>query len=170
MTMDAITIRPESPPDVEGVRAVHCDAFPTNAEADLVDRLRDNGQLSVSLVATIDETIVGHIAFSPVQCEATGAVGMGLAPVAVQSSHQRRGIGGRLVEAGLDICREQEIEYAVVLGDPAYYGRFGFIPAQQFGVKCEYTEGDAFQVIELRDGALKRITGLIRYADEFNAK
>lgn len=169
MTDAPFSIQAETAANKEAVRQVHVNAFPTAAEADLVDRLRDNRNLRVSLVAEYKEQVVGHIAFSPVRDESGAGMGLGLAPVAVLSSHQRKAIGSRLIEAGLDACRESGADYIVVLGDPAYYGRFGFVPANRFGLTCEYTDGDAFQVIELRDGALNNVTGLIRYADEFNA-
>ena len=169
MTDAPFSIQAETAANAKAVRQVHVNAFPTRAEADLVDRLRDNQNLRVSLVAECEGKIVGHIAFSPVRDDSGANTGLGLAPVAVLPDYQRQGIGGRLIEAGLQACRETGAAYVVVLGDPACYSRFGFIPAIRHGLTCEYTDGDAFQVIELRDGALNNVTGLIRYADEFNA-
>ncbi len=82
------TVRPEQPGDAEAIRGVHGASFPTPAEARLVDLLRQAGHLSVSLVAVLDDTVVGHVAFSPVTV-ATGAAGVGLAPVAVLERHRR---------------------------------------------------------------------------------
>jgi len=134
----------------------------------LVDLLRSAGRLPVSLVAEIGDAVVGHVAFSPVTT-ASGAVGVGLAPVAVAESHRRRGIAAALVRAGLEACRAAGFGWAVVMGEPAYYSRFGFRPASEFGLSDEYGGGQAFQAIELVPGALPVGAGLVRYAPEFSA-
>lgn len=161
-----ILIRPERPEDVAAIRAVHEASFPTAAEARLVDLLREAGRLASSLVAEVDGAIVGHVAFSPVTV-GSGAAGAGLAPLAVSPDHRRRGLGAELVAAGLAACREAGFGWAVVLGEPDYYGRFGFRPAPSFGLSDEYGGGDAFQVVELTPGALPVGAGLVRYAPEF---
>lgn len=161
------TLRPEDPGDAAAIRAVHEASFPTSAEAQLVDLLRAAGHLSVSLVAVRGKTIVGHVAFSPVTT-ATGAVGVGLAPVAVLERHRRGGIAARLIEAGLAACRDAHFRWAVVLGEPEYYSRFGFLPAQGFGLSDEYGGGPAFQALELTPGGLPIGAGLVRYAPEFS--
>lgn len=161
-----MTIRPERPDDVNAIRAVVEAAFPTPAEARLVDLLRAAGRLSISLVAEVDGRVVGHVAFSPVRAKA-GAVGAGLAPLAVLTDHRRRGIGARLVEAGLAACRAAGFGWVVVLGEPTHYARFGFRPAREAGLSDEYGGGDAFQVVELAPGALPANAGLVRYAPEF---
>jgi putative acetyltransferase len=166
-------VRPERPDDVPGIYAVHAASFPTDAEARLVDSLRIAGRLSVSLVAEVGEAVVGHIAFSPVTAAtvtaATGAHGAGLAPVAVAEAHRRRGVAAELIQAGLEACRAAGFGWAVVLGEPAYYGRFGFRPARGFGLSDEYGGGSAFQAIELVPGAMPRGAGLVSYAPEFAA-
>jgi len=159
-------IHPERIRDQAGIRAVHRACFPTDAEARLVDLLRDAGRLIVSIVAEGDGAIVGHIAFSPVTTTA-GAIGAGLAPLAVVESHRRRGFGGRLIVDGLDACRAAGFGWAVVLGEPAYYGRFGFRPAVEFGLSDEYGGGPAFQTMELLPGGIPVGAGLVRYAPEF---
>lgn len=161
-------VRPERPGDAAAIHAVHAASFPGDEEARLVGPLRGAGRLIVSLVADDDGAIVGHVAFSPVTA-ATGAVGVGLAPVAVVDSHRRRGIAARLIEAGLAECRLAHHGWVVVLGDPAYYGRFGFEAASGFGLSSEYGSGPEFQVIELAAGRLPRGAGRVRYAPEFAA-
>ena len=155
--------------DVPSVRKVHCAAFPTTAEADLVDALRSNDNLLVSLAAFDDSQLVGHIAFSPVSIGVADPVGAGLAPVAVLPSHQGRGFGARLVRAGLEACQAEGIEYVVVLGDPEYYQRFGFVPASSFGLDNEYGAQDEFMVLELKKDCLSGVAGLVRYGEEFRA-
>ncbi|QEL15243.1 GNAT family N-acetyltransferase [Limnoglobus roseus] len=159
-------VRFERPGDAAAIYAVHSGSFPIDGEARLVDLLRDAGRLSVSLVAEAGGTIVGHVAFSPVTT-ATGATGAGLAPLAVVEGHRRRGVAAELVRAGLEACRDAGFGWAVVLGEPAYYGRFGFRPAPDFGLSDEYGGGPAFQAIELLPGSLPTGAGLVRYAPEF---
>ena len=148
------------------IGAVHAASFPTDAEARLVDLLRDAGHLVVSLVAEIDGTIVGHVAFSPVTA-AAGAPGVGLAPVAVMPDRRRRGLAAELIRTGISDCRAAGFGWAVVLGEPGYYSRFGFRAASEFGLVDEYGGGPAFQVMELVRGALPRGAGVVRYAPEF---
>lgn len=159
-------VRSEQPGDVAAIHAVHVASFPTDAEARLVHLLRTAGHLSVSLLAEADSVVVGHVAFSPVSVS-TGAVGVGLAPVAVLESHRRQGIAAQLIEAGLAACRSTGFGWAVVLGEPAYYSRFGFQPASAFGLFDEYKGGAAFQAIELIPNGLPFGAGLVRYAPEF---
>ena len=142
--------------------------FVTPAEARLVRLLRDAGRLTASLVAEVDGEVVGHVAFSPVST-ASGAEGAGLAPIAVLPSHRRRGIGAKLVEAGLTASRAAGFGWVVVLGEPAYYSRFGFRPAGGFGLSDAYGGGDAFQAMELIPGALPVGAGLVRYPPEFKS-
>jgi putative acetyltransferase len=150
---------------------IHRAAFPTSAEADLVDRLRANGRAVISLVARDADRLVGHVLFSPVSVHefAGGAAthGLGCAPVAVLPAFQRRGVGTALMEAGLERCRLSGIPFVVVLGDPAYYARFGFEPASRYRLESEYNAGDAFQTLLLKPDAFPAQCGLVRYAEEF---
>ena len=167
-------IVPERANDQAGIRAVHLAAFPTPIEADLVDRLRFNGRAVASLVARDGDSVVGHVLFSPVTIHAVDAPhsealahGLGLAPVAVLPAFQRRGIGAELIRTGIARCREIGAPFLVVLGDPAYYGSFGFVPASRHRLTSEYNAGDAFQVLLLTPDALPAQGGLVRYGDEF---
>jgi putative acetyltransferase len=160
-------IRPEQPGDAAAIEAVHAASFPTGDEARLVGLLRAAGALTFSLVAEVDGSIVGHVAFSPVSV-AGGAIGVGLAPVAVLPAHRRHGIAARLIEDGLARCRAAGWGWAVVLGSPAYYARFGFRPASTFGLSDEYAGGPAFQALELAPGQLPTGAGLVRYAPAFS--
>ena len=162
------SIRPERPSDAAAISQVHAASFPSADEARLVELLREAGRLQASLVAEDSGSIVGHIAFSPVTT-ASGSTGAGLAPVAVVESHRRRGIAADLVREGLQACREAGWGWVVVLGEPAYYSRFGFLPAADFGLSDEYGGGPAFQALELIAGSLPAGAGLVRYAPEFAA-
>jgi putative acetyltransferase len=163
-----VTIRGEAPTDRAAIHAVHAASFPTTYEADLVDALRLAGRLAISLVAAVRDDVVGHVAFSPVGMP--GAMdGVGLAPVAVLPAFRRRGIAAQLIRDGLAECARRDHGFVVVLGDPRYYGRFGFTPARAFRLRDEYEGGDAFQALELRPGAIPAAGGLVRYAPELAA-
>ena len=163
-------VRPERPGDAPAVRRVNEHAFGRAPEADLVDALRDRGQATLSLVAGLQDRIVGHILFSPVAIEAGGEVTvvLGLGPMAVLPAHQRAGIGSLLVRTGIEECRRTGHGGVVVLGHPEYYPRFGFVPASRHGLAWEHPAPDeAFMVLELRNGALPRPGGIVRYQPEF---
>jgi putative acetyltransferase len=167
-----VILRAERPSDLPSIYAVHAASFPTDAEARLVNRLRSAGRLSLSLVAEVDELAVGHIAFSPVTVAlcasaASQTSGAGLAPVAVLEAYRRRGIAAKLIRAGLVTCQAAGFGWAVVLGEPTYYARFGFRPAVDFGLFDEYGGGAAFQALELVPGSLPINGGLVRYGPEF---
>lgn len=160
-------IRPEQSTDIQSIHDVHAAAFPTKAEAKLVDALRANQHLLVSLVALKNSNVIGHVALSPVTLHDCHLTGAGLAPVAVLPAQQRIGYGSQLIQAGLDACRQAAIDYVVVLGEPNYYRRFGFRTATKFGLQNEYGVVDEFMAIELTPDCLHNRNGLVRYGPEF---
>ncbi len=164
------TVRTETIADYDTVRRINELAFGQPNEAKLVKTLRDTARPYISLVAVIDNHVVGHIFFSPVSIESEFSVftAMGLAPMAVLPEYQRQGIGSALVRAGLLECLRIGHEVVVVVGHPEYYPRFGFIPASSKGLRCEYEVPDeAFMVAELRPGALVGKQGLVKYHPAF---
>jgi len=168
-----IHICPESDRDRDAIRAVHLSSFPTPDEADLVDALRDAGAAAISLVALEGDRVVGHALFSPVTVEGAAGRGfLGLAPVAVLPGHRRRGIAGALIKVALRSCREMGVGGVVVLGEPGYYGRFGFRAATEWGLRCKWDDAapeGAFQAMELVEGALGRGEGrVVEYRGEFD--
>lgn len=126
-------IRDEHPEDAAAITELTAAAFAdaphaSGSEACIVAALRQGGALTLSLVATADDgRIVGHAAFSPVQIDRVVGRWYGLGPVSVTPELQRKGIGGALIRRGLDRLAALGAEGCVVLGDPAYYGRFGFV-------------------------------------------
>jgi putative acetyltransferase len=129
--MSALEIRSERPADVAAIRAVTTVAFKgqpysNQTEADIVDALRVASALTVSLVATRDDDIVGHIAFSPVTIAEAAGNWYGLGPVSVRPDQQGRGVGQTLIRDGLRQLTLLNAVGCVVLGDPRYYRRFGF--------------------------------------------
>lgn len=161
-----IPIRPEAPADANAIRSVLVAAFPTDAEARLVELLRARGELTISLVAMAEDRVAGCVQFSPVALEGA-ATGLGLAPLAVLPAAQRRGIGSALARSGIEVARAQGWPWIVVLGDPAYYARFGFERASEHAIGNEYGANEAFQVLALAPGALPPGGGVARYAAAF---
>jgi putative acetyltransferase len=163
-------IRAEERSDWPAVHAVNVSAFEAPVEANHVDSLREQAQPLVSLVAEDGGTIVGHIMFSPVSLSSDPAIRiMGLGPMAVAPTHQRKGIGSALVRAGLEGCRQLGFGAVVVLGHPGYYPRFGFVPSSRFGIGSEYeVPEDVFMVLELQPGFLGGASGTVKYHAAFS--
>jgi putative acetyltransferase len=163
-------IRDEGDGDHEAVRVVTSRAFDGHphskgGEAALVDALRRAGVLSLSLVAEDDGRIVGHIAFSPVEIGDGSVAGWhGLGPLSVSPDRQRRGVGGELVAEGLRRLQDSGARGCVLVGEPGYYGRFGFEPCPRLvfpGVPPD------FFLCRWIDGPLPE--GEVRYHEAFAA-
>jgi putative acetyltransferase len=163
-------IRPEQPGDQPQIRIINQQAFGGDTEAELVDTLRQSGVSLISLVAEEDHQLIGHILFSPVTLSGQPRIPAiaGLGPMAVLPEWQRRGIGSLLVTTGLAYCASADYVAVVVLGHPAYYPRFGFVPAGGFKIKSEFNVPDeVFMVKELQNGALQDLMGTIQYHPAF---
>jgi putative acetyltransferase len=124
-------IREETPFDIDVITEITAAAFAdcphgSHTEQFIIHALRAAGALSVSLVAEIDGRVVGHIAFSPVTISGQFCGWYGMGPVSVRPDCQRKGIGKSLIEAGLLRLRESGAKGCVLVGEPAYYERFGF--------------------------------------------
>jgi HAD superfamily hydrolase (TIGR01509 family) len=165
-----LDIRQETRADIPGIRKVEEQAFRRTLEADLVDVCRARGKVSLSLVAVRNGNVAGHVLFTPVRLQPSknSLRGLGLGPIAVLPECQRTGIGARLMKAGVELCREHGYDFIVLLGDPGYYSRFGFTSARGIGLSSDYGDGDEFQVLELRPGALAGAKGKVRYVPEFH--
>lgn len=125
------TIRPERPEDAARIRALTRAAFAgahhaSGTEPAIVDALRAAGALSLSLVAVEADAVIGHAAFSPVTVGDKACGWYGLGPVSVIPGRQRSGIGSALIREGLAELATRDAAGCVVVGDPGYYGRFGF--------------------------------------------
>lgn len=161
-------IRAERPSDRDAIFHVNARAFETDAEARLVDVLRERDAAAVSLVAEVDGAVVGHILFSPVTVGDREFVA--LAPMAVLPEHQRSGVGSALVRAGIDACRARGDAAIFVLGHAEYYPRFGFVPAGPKELHYLSEEFDPhFFVLELREGALDGVRGLVKFHPAFDS-
>jgi putative acetyltransferase len=164
-------IRVEQAGDIPHIRDIVMHAFGQRAEADLVDRLRADGDALVSLVAVAERgELVGHILFSRLPIERRKGrltQAAALAPLAVRPEHQGKGIGSALVRSGIRACATRGLAAIVVVGDPNFYRRFGFSAEAARGLQSPYA-GDACMALELQPGAL-RAKGTVRYADAFGA-
>lgn len=125
-------IRPEQPADVESIGSLINRAFADHlnsdhSEAGIVAALRTAGALTLSFVAIEGAAIVGHVSFSPVTLSDGTRDWYGLAPVSVEPACWRKGVGSALVRSGLAALAQRGAAGCVVFGDPAYYGRFGFL-------------------------------------------
>jgi HAD superfamily hydrolase (TIGR01509 family) len=166
---DTLAIRPETPDDLAAIRLVEESAFARPAEAALVDLARKRGKSVLSLVAHQDGHLLGHILFTPVTLASphSDGRGLGIGPVAVLPGFQRTGVGSRVMRAGLDHVRRLGYAFVVLLGDPAWYSRFGFKPGRAFRLGSDYGDGDEFQALELIPGALAGAGGHVTYIPEF---
>ena len=162
-----ISIRPESPEDRMAVRTVNHRAFGGDEEADLVERLHADGLVIASLVAMSGGKVVGHILFSwlLVESQSRSIRAAALAPMAVLPGHQRQGIGGALIRAGLEACRNAGVEAVIVLGHQTYYPRFGFSADTALRLQAPFS-GPAFMALELTHGVLAR-GGRVEYPAAF---
>ena len=159
--------------DLADIFRVHRQAFGGTIEADLVAALLDDptAQPLLSLVAVEDDQVQGHVLFTSVRLTAPpGAEGAAiLAPLAVVPAAQGKGLGGKLIEAGLDHLRQAGVALVFVLGDPAYYRRFGFQPAGRQGLLAPYPlareQAGAWMVQALRPGLLGRTKGTVTCCD-----
>jgi putative acetyltransferase len=161
-------IRAEQPRDRDQIRTVTESAFGRADEADLIDRLRAEGVVLLSLVAELSGKIVGHILFSRMTVEtAKGPVAaVSLAPMAVLPDHQNRQIGSQLIRHGLARLTEQGERVVIVLGHEHYYPRFGFSSAKARPLASPFPP-EAFMALELAAGALAGIEGAVKYPAAF---
>lgn len=190
--MSALVVRRETARDAELIRAVHRAAFARDirgardaravhdggepVEVGLVDALRaDPAWLPhLSLVAVVDGSwldgsgveggVVGHVVAT--RATAGGATALGLGPIGVLPAFQGRGVGRALMYALLGAAQAGDETLVALLGDPQYYGRFGFVAAENIGVRSpDPAWGRHFQALALTDTAP---SGGFRYAAPFD--
>lgn len=146
-------IRPEKQADIAAIAIVTRAAFDKTPnqgvdEERIVSELRKTGQLSISLVAEQGNDVIGHVAVSPVSISDGTANWYGLGPISVSPICQRQGVGSALMKEALRLLQEQGASGCVVLGDPAYYSRFGFRPETGLtlpGVPAKYFQAISFE-------------------------
>lgn len=162
-------IRSETENDWSAIYDLNVLAFDTKAEADLVNSLRKCATPYISLVAIIEDEVVGHIMFTPVELTDYPAVSMmGLAPMAVKENFRGVGVGSKLVTSGVEACEKLGAGAIVVLGHTNYYPIFGFQPASKFKLSCEYDVPDeVFMALELMPEYLSSKSGVVKYHETF---
>jgi putative acetyltransferase len=159
--------RHEAPSDIDRIREVVRVAFDSEPTAGLVDALRGQRGLVLSLVAVMNANVIAHVGFSPLVIGDSGEA-LALAPVAVLPAHQRQGVGSGLIRFALDECRKHGHKSVIVFGAPAYYSRFGFVPAATYGLACPFPGGDRhFMLLELVPEAASCLRGAVKYRPEF---
>jgi len=143
-----MVIREEREEDIEQITAIHNQAFSGPEEGKIVEELRKNGNLLISLIAESDRKLVAHIAYSPMSNKDREIIGIGLAPVAVLPAYQRQGIGSRPIEKGNETAFAGGFSKIFVLGDLEYYRRFGFEIAKNYNYFSSFDpEGKHFMVM-----------------------
>lgn len=157
-------IRETTATDHVSIRALVESAFGRKAEADLVDALRASGDAVLELVADSEGRILGHILLSKLQAPPNC---LALAPVSVAPDDQNRGIGSALIREAVDRAKYAGWSAIFVLGDPAYYVRFGFDVDKAATFETEYPAA-YFMVLELEDATLERLSGKVEYAAPFS--
>ncbi|OXS13816.1 GNAT family N-acetyltransferase [Zobellella denitrificans] len=161
-----LIFRTERPGDGDDIDEVVYAAFDRPAEADLVLALREQGAISVSQVAEYEGAVIGHLAMSPVLIDGEDLGWLGLAPVSVWPDCQRQGVGSEMIKEAINAANELDWAGIVVLGDPAFYGRFGFRPARELQLHSIYPDaGDAFMALPLKQPPPK---GLVTYHPAFD--
>ena len=162
--MEPFEILVEQPEHIPGVHRVEELAFGRPDEANAVDQVRAAGAMTTSLIAVLNQEIIGHICFSPMRMLPAGPKAVGLAPLAVLPEWQKQGVGTALMRAGIEVCRQAGYDVLFVLGHPAYYPRVGFQPAHRFNVASGYGfNGDEFMLLELHPAALAGYKGIAHY-------
>lgn len=167
-----LTIRQENKNDYEEVYNVIKTAFETaehsdGNEQDLVVALRksDNFIPELSLVAVMDNKIVGYILFTKIKIGKQEE--LALAPLGVLPEYQKQGIGRTLIQEGNKKAKELGYHYSVVLGSDKYYPKFGYVSAKEYGIVAPFDVPDEnFMAIKLNDTDIE-IKGIVQYAKEF---
>lgn len=174
MTSNNILIRQEQPSDYPQVFSVLELAFNRTDEANLVNSLRKSDQFipELSLVAEINGKIVGQIVYTKIEIHQGQECfeSIALAPLSVRPDFQKLGVGSSLIHTSLSRATELNYNSVIVLGHELYYPKFGFTATERWGIKAPFDVPASFLMgLELRPGALKHISGIIKYAPEFSA-
>ncbi|MEH2203764.1 MAG: N-acetyltransferase [Nostoc sp.] len=166
-----IDIRCETLSNYTAIAEMNTLAFGQENEAKLVEKIRNSDRYisNLSLVAEVENVIVGHILFSYIDlvCEETLQV-LGLAPLAVRPQFQRQGIGSALIKAGLEIAEAKEETIVIVLGHPHFYTRFGFQPSVVYEIESPFPVPEEFFMVKALQSYQKQYKGKVVYPAAFD--
>ena len=169
--INSLEIRAEEANDYSAIAKVNNLAFKQENEAKLVEKIRKSDRYipELSLVAELDNKIVGHIMFSYIDLvdKKTTKV-LALAPVAVLPEYQNQGIGSLSIETGLEIAGKRQAPMVIVLGDPSFYIRFGFKPASDYGIQSPFDVSDEYFMVKFLT-KYSDLQGKIVYPAAFSA-
>ena len=165
MVINRTVFRPSAPEDLIAIRSVQKRAFGRDTEGDLAIALIEGGVQTVDLVAKLDGVVVGHVVLSELDGPERS---LGLGPLAVDPNWRDFKIGTELVRRALEMARRDGWKSAFVLGDPVYYGRFGFTRELAEPVICAY-QGPYLQALELAPDGLAGYDGKMSYPQQFHA-
>ena len=173
-----LKIRHEEDSDRNIIYHIHQNAFQRHDEAQLVEKLRQNSQFNrnLSFVALIDNKIVGHILFTPIQINylssSMSISSLALAPISILSEYQKQGIGSQLINYALNELKSQSFSSVIVLGHEHFYPRFGFLPARKYKIRAPFSveNENCFMALELKSQTFPMIDdeGIVQYLPEFN--
>jgi putative acetyltransferase len=168
-----IIIRSEGIKDYTGIRLANDLAFAQPDEGILVEKLRlKSGFIDkLSIVAGLNDRIIGHILFFPIKIisDSKHHDSLALAPMCVIPEFQNKGIGGQLITKGLRDAAELGFKSVIVLGHRNYYPRFGFVPASKWKIKAPFELPDnVFMALELVKNGLSDVSGVVEYPEEFD--
>jgi predicted N-acetyltransferase YhbS len=167
-----IAIRPEHKDDYDSIKRINDEAFGQENEGLLVSALRKTSKYipNLSLVAEMNNNIIGHILFYPLTIiTKTGEKDvLSLAPISVLPKYQKKGVGYKLVKRGLDDCKKTNYDVVIVVGHPNDYPRFGFKPASKWKIQLPIDAPDeAFMAIELKEKTIEKYTGTVVFPKEY---
>jgi putative acetyltransferase len=169
--VEIMNIRYETLPDYTVIAEVNTLAFGQENEAKLVEKIRDSDRYipELSLVAEVENVVVGHILFSYIDLvgEQTLQV-IGLAPLAVHPQFQRQGIGSALIQTGLEIAEAKTEAIAIVLGHPHFYNRFGFQPSVVYEIESPFPVPEDVFMVKPLQSYQKKYKGKVVYPDAFD--
>lgn len=167
-----INIRQEIEADHDAVYSLIVNAFELakhrdGTEQDLVVRLRQSPAFipELSLVAEDDGQIVGYVLLTKIKIG--NSTELALAPLAVSPNHQGQGIGGQLIKTAHTIAKQLGYHYSVLLGEPEYYQRFGYVPAHQFGIVAPFDVPDGYYMAYALQDNPKAVQGIVVYDGAF---
>ena len=170
-----LTIRQEEKVDCKKIYELNLLAFEEKEEAVLVNLLRENDEFipQLSLVALLNNEIVGHILFTKIKIiddNGNEYESLALAPMAVSPKYQKKGIGGKLINKGFDIATKLNFKSVIVLGHEHYYPKFGFVPTKKWNIRSPFEVPiNAFMGFELVKNGLENVSGIVKYPKEFEA-